>query len=204
MLAPAPCNLFHPVIPVHFWLLLHLPCSLTLDLWAAPEMWPTLSFMIWSLPTTCLLLSSQPASRSPLGLVHFLPEYCACLVCCSLCFMPSIRASLSVSPLISVPLLHLLLFNHQVLPTLTPWTVAHQVPLTMGFPRQEYWSGLLFPFPGNFLTQGSNPGLPHSRQTLYHLSYQGSLTPKSSSLAQTGFPVSRLGVVHRYQLAGIS
>ena len=30
----------------------------------------------------------------------------------------------------------------------TPWTVAHQAPLSMGFPRQEYWSGLPFPSPG--------------------------------------------------------
>ena len=29
----------------------------------------------------------------------------------------------------------------------TPQTVAHQAPLPMGFPRQEYWSGLPFPFP---------------------------------------------------------
>ena len=29
----------------------------------------------------------------------------------------------------------------------TPWTVAHQVPLYMGFSRQEYWSGLPFPSP---------------------------------------------------------
>ena len=29
----------------------------------------------------------------------------------------------------------------------TPWTVAHQAPLSMGFSRQEYWSGLLFPSP---------------------------------------------------------
>ena len=35
----------------------------------------------------------------------------------------------------------------------TPWTVAHQVPLSRRFPRQEYWSGLLFPSPGTFLTQ---------------------------------------------------
>ena len=33
-------------------------------------------------------------------------------------------------------------------PTLaTPWTVANQVPLPMGFSRQEYWSGLPFPSP---------------------------------------------------------
>ena len=30
----------------------------------------------------------------------------------------------------------------------TPWTVAHQAPLSMGFPRQQYWSGLPFPPPG--------------------------------------------------------
>ena len=29
----------------------------------------------------------------------------------------------------------------------TPWTVAHKVPLSMGFSRQEYWSGLPFPSP---------------------------------------------------------
>ena len=29
----------------------------------------------------------------------------------------------------------------------TPWTIAHQAPLSMGFSRQEYWSGLPFPFP---------------------------------------------------------
>ena len=30
----------------------------------------------------------------------------------------------------------------------TPWTVARQAPLSMGFPRQEYWRGLPFPPPG--------------------------------------------------------
>ena len=29
------------------------------------------------------------------------------------------------------------------------WTVAYQAPLSMGFPRKEYWKGLLFPFPGD-------------------------------------------------------
>ena len=33
----------------------------------------------------------------------------------------------------------------------TPWTVAHQAPLSMGFPRQEYWKGLPFPSPGEEL-----------------------------------------------------
>ena len=32
----------------------------------------------------------------------------------------------------------------------TPWTIAYQAPLSMGFPRQEYWSGLLFSSPWDF------------------------------------------------------
>ena len=42
------------------------------------------------------------------------------------------------------------------------------------FSRPEYWSGYPFPSPGVFLTQGSNPGLPHCRQILYQLSHKGS------------------------------
>ena len=38
----------------------------------------------------------------------------------------------------------------------TPWTIARQVPLSMECPRQEYWSGLPFPSPGIFTTQGRN------------------------------------------------
>ena len=37
----------------------------------------------------------------------------------------------------------------------TPWTVAHQAPLSTEFSRQEYWSGFLFPSPGDLL----NPGM---------------------------------------------
>ena len=45
----------------------------------------------------------------------------------------------------------------------TPWTVGHQAPLSMGFPRQEYWSGLPCPSPEDLPNQGS-----HCRQILYH------------------------------------
>ena len=44
----------------------------------------------------------------------------------------------------------------------------------MGFSRKGYWSGLPFPSPGVFPTQGSNPGLLHCRQALSCLSHQGS------------------------------
>ena len=39
----------------------------------------------------------------------------------------------------------------------TPWTVAHQAPLSMEFSRQEYWSGLLFPSPGDLSHPGIEP-----------------------------------------------
>ena len=62
-----------------------------------------------------------------------------------------------------------------------PWTVAHQAPLSMGFSRQEYWSGFPFPSPGDLPGQESNPGLPYCRQILYHLSHQGSPSSKEST-----------------------
>ena len=42
----------------------------------------------------------------------------------------------------------------------TSWTVARQVPLSMGFLRQEYASGLLFPFPGDLPNPGIKPTSP--------------------------------------------
>ena len=42
----------------------------------------------------------------------------------------------------------------------TPWTVAHQVPPSMEFSRQQYWSGLPFPSPGDLPDPGIEPGSP--------------------------------------------
>ena len=42
----------------------------------------------------------------------------------------------------------------------TPWTVAYQGPLSMGFSRQEYWSGLPFPSPGDLPNPGIDPRSP--------------------------------------------
>ena len=57
----------------------------------------------------------------------------------------------------------------------TPWTVACQAPLSMGFPRQEYWSELPFPSPGDFPVPGIEPESP-ALQVDYSLllSHQGS------------------------------
>ena len=42
----------------------------------------------------------------------------------------------------------------------TPWTVAHQAPPSMEFSRQEYWSGLPFPSPGDLPNPGIEPRSP--------------------------------------------
>ena len=69
------------------------------------------------------------------------------------------------------PLLHLL-----QPPSVTPWTVARQAPLSMGFSRQEYWSGVPFPSPGDLPNLGIEPA---SRiaftggQILYHQHHLG-------------------------------
>ena len=42
----------------------------------------------------------------------------------------------------------------------TPWTVAHQAPLSKGFSRQEDWSGLAFPSPEDLPDPGIEPGSP--------------------------------------------
>ena len=54
----------------------------------------------------------------------------------------------------------------------TPWTVAHQAPLSMEFSRQEYWSRLPLSSPGDLPNPGIEPWSPKLRQILYHLSYQ--------------------------------
>ena len=60
--------------------------------------------------------------------------------------------------------LHLSVNSSVMSNSMTPWTVAHQAPLSMGLLRQEYWSGVPPLSPGVFLTQGSNPGLLHCGQ----------------------------------------
>ena len=50
----------------------------------------------------------------------------------------------------------------QVQLSVTPWTVVHQAPLSVGFPRQEYWDGLLFPPQGGLPDPGAESTFPTS------------------------------------------
>ena len=54
------------------------------------------------------------------------------------------------------------------------WTVAHQVPLSMGFLRQDYWSGLPFPPPGDLFHPGNEALSPVWQADSLPLSHQGS------------------------------
>ena len=59
-------------------------------------------------------------------------------------------------------------------PTLcSPSNCSLSVSSVHGISQQEYWSGLPFPSPGIFPTQGSNPDLSHCRQILHHLNHWG-------------------------------
>ena len=82
----------------------------------------------------------------------------------------------------------------------TPWTVAYQALLSVGFSRQECWSGLPFPSPEDIPDPELNLGLPYCRQMLYHLSHQGS-HEKSPNITLNSIPNLRahfwLNLVHR-------
>ena len=71
-----------------------------------------------------------------------------------------------------------------------PQTVAHQVPLSMGFSRQEYWSGLLFPSPGDL----PDPGIEPRSSTLWADSSPSEPPGKSNSQIPKGvsFPTKKL------------
>ena len=77
----------------------------------------------------------------------------------------------------------LLLFCCQVMfdSFAAPWTVSHQAPLSMGFSRQEYWSGLLFLFAGDLPNPGIEP-----------------LSPVSPALQVDSLPLSHLGSLDVY------
>ena len=76
---------------------------------------------------------------------------------------------------------------------MTLWTVARQVPLSMGFSRQEYWSGLLFPFPGELSDPGLEPVSPEAtalQADSLPLSHQGS-PPPVKALTITWIPFAQ-------------
>ena len=67
------------------------------------------------------------------------------------------------------------MFSRQVMSdSASPQTVAHQALLPVGFPRQEYWSGLPFPSPGDLPGPGIEPRLLNQQADSLPLSHWGS------------------------------
>ena len=56
-----------------------------------------------------------------------------------------------------------------------PWTMVSEAPLSMGFPRQEYWSGLPFPSPGDRPNPGTEPVSPAWQVDSQPLSHLGTI-----------------------------
>ena len=78
----------------------------------------------------------------------------------------------------------------------TPTNCSPQIPVSMGFSRQQYWSGSHFLLQGIFPTQGSNPHLLHYRWILYHWA------TREASMFQLGCVItSRLHLSLIHQIA---
>ena len=78
----------------------------------------------------------------------------------------------------------------------TPWTVVRQAPLSMGFPRQEYWSGFQFLLQGIFLTQRSNPSLLYVAGRFFTTEPPGKSISISASISINIF----IGIYKIYQI----
>ena len=66
--------------------------------------------------------------------------------------------------------------HSRALPSVTPWTVTHQAPPSMGFPRQEYWSGSPIPSPRDLPNSGMDPESPALQVDSLPLSHLGGRT----------------------------
>ena len=97
------------------------------------------------------------------------PPICFCLGC------PSWQGSLGGGGLVT-----------KSCPTLvTPWTVAHEAPLALGFPRQEYWSGLPLPSPGDLPDPGIELRSPALQADSLPTEHQGKPCQRQETGAST-------------------
>ena len=75
----------------------------------------------------------------------------------------------------------------------TPRSIAHQAPRSVGFPRQEYWSGLPFPSPVYLPNPGIEPISPALQADSLPLSHQGSPVKKAQHGKSTLFQLKQKG-----------
>ena len=112
----------------------------------------------WILPVSALVFSPEDLAVHPFctPVVHFSSESETDL-------RPGVLHCSAAMSNLDVPLLELACvlsgFSHVQL-FATPWTVAHQAPLAMGFPRQGYWLGMPFLLSGDLPDPGIEPTSP--------------------------------------------
>ena len=96
------------------------------------------------MPKSSKLISSRAGAQTPICFPSFLKHLSSHL----LCARPHTEGRLTLNPLL-LPARLLLLLSHfrRVRLCATPQMAAHQAPLSLGFSRQEHWSGLPFPSP---------------------------------------------------------
>ena len=107
--------------------------------------------------SSCFPMNNSTYSESLLSF-GFLEHFCCC------CSSFSHKLHYLISSNSPSYLLHKIFNNVKLLSRVRlfviPWTVVHQVPLSVGFSRQEYWSGLPFPSPGDLPDPGIEPRSP--------------------------------------------
>ena len=116
---------------------------------AALRNWEAVMVSFYSRGRLLMGLSYSPSSL----LLCFCPPFCQLQLTFSLLFCILFSASWRASSYVCVLSCSTLC---------NPWTVVHQVPLSMGISRQEYWSGLPFPPPGDLPDPGIKPLSPVS------------------------------------------
>ena len=99
------------------------------------------------------LVGCSPWPREESDMTEWLPFPCLLAFCSASSFASRVRDRPSSEG-------SYCLVAKSCLTLINPWTVAQQAPLSMGFPRQEYWSRLPFPFPGDFPDLGFEHGSP--------------------------------------------
>ena len=78
----------------------------------------------------------------------------------------------------------------------TPWTVAYHAPPSVGFSRQEYWSGLPFPSPGDLPNPGIEPGSPALQADALPSEPQGKTASQRKSMPKNAQTTTQLHSSH--------
>ena len=115
-------------------------------------------FNILSLWVELIPHDSKPEFPSHMVGLSGLSNYPESLLLAQAIYNPNTRQLRSIKPTVCM---HVLSLSHVQLFS-TTWTVACQAPLSMGFPRKKYWSGLQFPSPGELPNPGIKPASSES------------------------------------------